>query len=250
MLYDRQRCRYCNAYIPTVWLLFTAILLVAPLANAQTVSDDQLRTLTAFGSGEVRVRPDIAEVRVGVETEATTAAGARSENAARAQKVVAAVKALGITEASIQTSMFQIEPVRRSDKPDQVGEPPIVGYRVMNIVSIRTEKLDAVAKIIDESIKAGANRVEGVNFQLKDEDAPRQAALREAAADARRNAQSLADELKVTLVRIQTIQQGSVGVMPPPMLFREAAIGAAAETPILPGEVTVSASVTAMYVIQ
>lgn len=222
----------------------------AQRASAQIEQEEQLRLLTAVGNSKVRVRPDLAEVRLGVETEAPTASEARQENALRAARVVDALKALGIPEQAIETSIFQIVPVRRFEEPQQRGLPPIVGYRVSNIISVRTEKLDLVPQIIDESVGAGANRVDSVNFRLRDEAAPRQTALKQAVANARENARAMAGELKVQLVRVHRVEQGGVGVVPPPILFRGVGAEAAAPTPIFPGEATVSASVTLTYLIR
>jgi len=241
------------------WLFWIASAVLSPAilvlidkgAWAQADRSAQLRLLTAVGSAEVRVSPDLAEVRLGVETEAPTATQAREVNAARANEVVSALKAVGIPEKAIQTSAFQIYPIRRfEDETPRRGEPPIIGYRVTNIVGVRTDKLDLVPGIIDDSVRAGANRVDSVNFILKDDAAPRQKALRMAVADARQNAREMAKELGVTLIRVQSVQQGGVGVTPPPAMFRGLAMEAAAPTPIFPGEVTVSASVTLAYLIQ
>ena len=241
--------RLSSMPLAAVAVVISFILTGVP-AGAQTDPGDQLRLLTAFGESEVRVRPDLAEVRLGVETEAPTAAQARQENAVRAGKVVDAIKALGIPERAIQTSVFQIYPVRRSEDREYRGEPPIVGYKVVNVVSVRTEQFDLVPKIIDNSVGAGANRVDSVSFLLQDEAAARQSALQQAVANARANALAMAKALDVELVTVQTVQQGGVGVVRPPMLFRAQAAEAAAPTPVFPGEVTVNASVTLSYLIR
>lgn len=106
-------------------------------------------------------------------------------------------------------------------------------------------------QIIDQSVKAGANRVDDVNFLLRDTAAPRQTALRQAVANARQNAETMARELGVRLVRVHSVQQGEAGIVPPPMFMRSAVGEAsAAATPILPGEVTVNGSATLTYVIE
>jgi len=245
-----RRGKLSPVVLLAIGAVFGFVFLGGGPAGAQADRGNQLRLLTAFGESEVRVRPDLVEVRLGVETEAITAAQARQENAARAGKVVDAIKALGIPDGAIQTSVFQIYPVRRFEDRESRGEPPIVGYRVVNIVSVRTEKFDLVPRIIDDSVERGANRVESVSFVLEDEAAARQAALQQAVANACANARTIAKALSVVLVRVQTVQQGGVGVVRPPMLFRAAGGEGAAPTPILPGEVTVNASVTVSYVIK
>lgn len=231
-------------------LVITAMFLVAvsPQLFAQDNRAVQARLLTAFGTGEVRATPDMAEVQLGVVTEAPNATDARQQNASRAEKVISAISALGIPENAIRTSIFQLEAVRRFEdqNQNQRGEPPIVGYRVTNEVNVRTPKFDLVPRIIDDAIKAGANRVDYVSFILSNEASARQSALREAGADARANAQAMAKGLGVTLGQVQSVQQGGAVVpQPGPVMFRAAE--AAVSTPILPGEVTVNATVTVTY---
>ena len=227
-----------------------AILALSGQAAAQASQGTQPPLLTAVGDGEVRVAPDLAMVQLGVDTEAKTAAEAREQNATLVGKIIQAIKALGIPENQIRTSMFQIQPVRRWDQPNQQGMPPIVGYTVSNIITVRTETFDLVPRIIDDSVGAGANRVDSVSFVLRDDKTQRQTALKQAVANARANAQTMAGELKVKLVSVYSVQQGGVGVMPPSIYYRGASEAAPAPTPILPGEVTVNASVTLSYIIR
>lgn len=224
-------------------------LLVTP-ADAQMMEHPSgLRLLTAMGTAETRVRPDIAEVRLGVETEAPTATEAREENATRASRIVEAIRQLAIPESDITTAVFQIDPVRRFTDGEQRGEPPIVGYRVVNIISVRTTNFDLVSRIIDSGVRAGANRVDGVSFSVRNDTVPREAALRQAVANARRSAETMAKELGVRLSRVQSVQEGGVGIIPPQPLFR-GAVQEAVATPIFPGQLTVNASVTITYVIE
>ncbi|MHB0914007.1 MAG: SIMPL domain-containing protein [Armatimonadota bacterium] len=230
-----------------VSLAIFALLSSRP-CSAQT---SELQLLTAVGEAEVRVSPDLAEVSLGVEAEAATAEAAREQAAVTATRIIDAIKRLGIPESAIRTSTFQIFPIRRFPSPDQqTGEPPVVGYQVTNIVSVRTENLAMVSRIIDRGVQAGANRVEGVNFMLRDESAAQTEALSRAIANARANAQTMASSLGVELVRVQTVQQGGLGIVTPSPIFRGAALEAATRTPIFPGEVTVSAVVTLTYVIR
>ncbi len=235
----------------TLLLVVSAVLLAASYGFAQAQNSAQPSTLTAVGNGEVRVRPDLAVVRLGMQTEAKTAGQAREQNAAIVTKVINALKALGIPERQIETSSFQIYPIRRfEDDQKPQGEPPIVGYSVVNIISTRTEDLNLVPRIIDTAVGAGANTVESVDFRLKDDRSARQNALKQAVDDAAANAKTMAEALKVRMVKVYQVQQGGVGVVPPPYPVRSMALDAGAPTPIFPGEVTVSASITLTYLIQ
>jgi uncharacterized protein YggE len=234
--------------------IFFACLMLIPkhsaLAQTDMMQMMRQRLLTTSGTAEVRVPPDQLEVRLGVEIDAATASAARQQNAARAARVISALKSLGIPESSITTSVFTIDPVRRFDTSGQQGVPPIVGYDVTNIITVRTSQLDLAPSIIDEGVRAGANRVDAVVFGLKDDAAARQTALRQAVANAQNNARTLAASLGLTLVQVQNVQAGGTGVVPPPVTFRAEALSAGASTPIMPGTVTVNATATVTYLIK
>jgi len=242
-------------HVSTLFRFILGVLLIACMVSIQPVcaQSDTSKTpfLTAMGDSVINVVPDTAEVRIGIVTEAKTATEARNQNAERAQKVVQGMKALGIPDTAIQTSNFSINPVRRfpTNQPQQ-GEPPIVAYDVNNTISVRTEKFDLVPKIIDQSVASGANSVDGVNFTLKNDQDVRLRALGEASEEARRNAQAMASALGVKLLKLQSVQQGGSGVSPLSVMYRSMAAAEGAPTPIFPGQVSVSASVTVVYTIQ
>ena len=238
-------------YFTSALLIAAAIVLIGICsggASAQVQQQGKLRLLTAFGDANVSIVPDQAEVRIGVETEAPTATQSRQENADRAQKLTAVLKSIGIPDNDIRTITYQINPVRRYDEKVQ-GLPPIVGYQVQNIISVRTSKMDLVPSILDKSVGDGANRVDGINFIVKDDTTAKQEVLRKAVAAARSNAQQMAAELGVKLDKVYSIQQGGVGSNPSPV-FISGKMSAEASTPVFPGETTLNASATIVYIIK
>ena len=238
-----------NYFVFLMSLLLTSCLVVPRPVCAQ--EDQALRLLTAVGNSELNAAPDVAEIRIGVETEAETATEARRQNAERAERVIQAIRAIGIPQGDIRTSNFSVSPVRRYPTNEvQRDEPPIVGYNVANIVIVRTGNFDIVSRIIDESIAAGANRVDSVTFTLRNDQDARTRALKEASEEARRNAEAMASALGVRIVRLQNVQQGGAGVTPQPIFLRSALAAESAPTPIFPREVSITASVTVSYVIQ
>ena len=76
-----------------------ALALVIPTGTAS--AEEAVPTLTMNGVGSAQIAPDMAEVTLGVVTEAKDAAKAHAENAAQASRVRDAVKALGIAERDI-----------------------------------------------------------------------------------------------------------------------------------------------------
>lgn len=235
----------------TLMLALTAALALP--AAAQRAEGDKLPPLlTVTGTSEARATPDEATVRLGVTRQASSAQAAQEEVNTTAQAILTAVTRLGIKAEQIRTSQLTLFPVYAQQKPGSNEEPRIVAYRASNVVSIRLEKLTLAGPVIDAGLKAGANQLEGIQFQLRNDRPAREEALREAVAEARSKAKVIADALGVKLVAVYDVQESGVGVQPLPIFRGEAAMFArdAAATPVSPGQITVTATVTVRYRIQ
>ena len=150
---------------PTRWSYALGCLLVTVLlqpVGAGAQEKPQRRTISVNGHSELSVAPDLANISVAVETTATGAAEAVAANAQRSSKVAAALKAEIGTNDKITTTGYTLEPRYESGKHGET-EPRITGYIARNAVQIETHKLDAVGKMIDSAISAGANRVNSLN---------------------------------------------------------------------------------------
>jgi uncharacterized protein YggE len=125
------------------------------------------------------------------------------------------------------------------------GEPTIDGYVASNVVQVQLDDLGRIGAAIDAATQAGANNVQGIQFTLRDQDAVRAQALREAAQRARAEADVLAAALGLKVVRVLTAEENSPRVMPVRMFSRAAAAtSAAAPTPVEAGTLDVTADVT------
>lgn len=231
-------------------------LMAAPLA-AQTAARqeddmDVVPVLSVAGSGEARVTPDVANVRLGVLAQAETARAAQDQVSRTAAAILEAVRKQGIGQEQIQTSELNLSPVYSQGRPEgEFQEPRIVGYQASNVVSIRLTDLAKVGPVVDAGLAGGANRLDGVYFGLEDEGPARAAALTAAVGEARTKAEALARALKVRLVELLEVTEGGVAVYPP--TFQKAGrMGMAmeasmADTPVSSGQVSVDASVTLRY---
>jgi uncharacterized protein YggE len=170
-----------------------------------------------------------------------------------ANAILDAIRKLGVKAEDIQTSELNLNPVYANVPQDRGGEPRISGYQATNVVSVRLEKLDLVGPVVDAGLAAGANRLDGVVFGLKNDEAARATALTRAAEAARIKAETLARALRVRLVEIIEVVEGGVSVFTPMYksgnrMAMEASM--AADTPVSAGQVGVDASVTLRYRIE
>ena len=223
-----------------------ALALVIPTGTAS--AEEAVPTLTMNGVGSAQIAPDMAEVTLGVVTEAKDAARAHADNAAQAARVQNAVKALGIAERDIQTTRYDFSPVY--DVRDN-GRSVTTGYTVTNAVVVRVRDLNNVGKVIDAALANGANRVDSLEFSASDTNEAKNTALADAARDARSKADAVARALGVRVVRVLTVHADAQSYTPRnfmPMMMAKEAYDAG--TPISAGELSVKASVNVTYVIE
>ncbi|MDI6871999.1 MAG: SIMPL domain-containing protein [Bacillota bacterium] len=205
--------------------------------------------LSVTGEGEVALQPDVAYVTLGVETQAKRALEAQQENARLITSVIQRLAALGVPQERVRSSGFHVYPVRVYDKNSGVDR--LVGYRVSHRITVTLTELDKVGPVIDGAVAAGANNVDDVRFFVEDLGRVKLEALRRAAGEARAKAEVMAQALGATLGRVVAVSD-ETAMGPSSFLAREAfskgdLAGAAAPTPILPGELTVRARVTVRF---
>jgi uncharacterized protein YggE len=210
---------------------------------------EPVSSLTVSGDGEARVRPDEATVRLGVLAQGKTARDAQEQVSRTANAILDAVRKLGVPAEQIQTQDLNLNPMYAQNPQGEQREPQIVGYQANNVVAIRLTKLEQAGPVIDAGLAAGANRLDGVEFGLRDDRAARGEALTAAVGEAQGKAQALAKALNVRLVRILEVAEGGVQVMPQPLFKGRMAMEAMAvsDTPVSAGQVGVNASVTVRW---
>lgn len=228
-----------------------ALVITAPLGAQE--HEPRERSITVNATGTVQVKPDEATVLLAVETVAATAQDAAARNAEKMERVIAAVRALGIPAADVRTVSYDLTPVYQTDEPrreprmpQESDEPRITGYRAANMVEVTMGDVALPGRIIDAGLAAGANRVAGLSFGVKDQTAARQEALARAVMQARAEATAVAAAAGETLGQVLHV---TVGDHFQPVRYRMAAMdeAAGAPTPIAPGELTVSAMVSVVF---
>lgn len=217
-----------------------------------STSQENGHTIEVSGAGELKVSPDTVKILLGVITESTSTIEASSKNAEILNAILKSLESLEVGKESIQTTSYNIYPIYQYSK-DGIIPPVIVGYTVTHSLQIVIQgtnmtQLGAKAgKILDESVAAGANQVNGIQFTVSDQTLKqlRNQALQEAVNDAAAKANLIAASLGVKITGVQTVSE-SVSV-PSPIYYSEVKGGA--DTNIIPGQVSVSASVHITYII-
>jgi uncharacterized protein YggE len=184
-------------------------------------------------------KPDRAVIEIGVTTQAPTAQAAGAQNAKQLNDVMAELRRILPAGTQIQTAGYSLSP-NYSGGPNRA--PQIAGYTASNIVRVTIDDLDTVSKAIDTATRSGANNINSLQFTVKDEQALRADALRQATLRARANAEAMAAALGTRIARVVEVEEG--GAHPIQPLVRAMASPAMTSTPIEAGTVDVRVTVT------
>jgi uncharacterized protein YggE len=211
---------------------------------ASTFAPSEQRGIAVSGTGRVASRPDTAVIEVGGEARAARLADATAEVDRTMRAVLVAVKALGVRDADVRTTSYAVEPVA---EPRQAGDSSarIIGYRVTNIVQVRTRDVDGVGGLVDAAVRAGANVVRGVHFTIDDRSRVEAQARVLAMQDAAAKARELAAAADVRLGRLLAVTESP---SPRPAVARMSLATAAG--PIEPGQLETTISLDARYAIE
>ena len=219
-------------------LALAVIPMAAGMAQAQAVPV-QVPVMTGTrldvsATGEVTRVPDIAIISAGVQTLQPTATAAIEENAARMERVRAALKRAGIEDRDIQTSSINLNPEYQYD---QNRPPRLTGYRATNTVNVKFRDLKRTGAILDALVAQGANQINGPSLTIDKPEAALDEARTKAIANGRARADLYASALGMRVVRLISVSEGGGYNVPPPMpmMAQMAERGAAADSKIDPG---------------
>jgi uncharacterized protein YggE len=130
---------------------------LAPLPAQVACSD--ARSVQVSGAAVINVTPDRALLQLGVESNGVTPDATQNANFQEIQKVIAAVRALGVDAKDIATDYYIVYPVYQDYSSLQIK-----GYRIDNTVSITLRDISLVDDVIIAALKAGSNEVQDVQF--------------------------------------------------------------------------------------
>jgi uncharacterized protein len=228
--------------------LSALLCLVASAAMAQD-RPPPVPSIVVSGHGQIQAAPDLATVRVGIQSRASTAAEAQRTANETMQRLLQRTMALGVERKDIQTTQLSLYPTQEH-QPGRPNEFRWI-YIASNVVSVRLTNFELIGRVVDAAIESGANNIQGVDFSLQNDREAQAEALRQAVASARSRAEAIASALGVALGEPLEVQEGGAAMIPPPMpMMRGMAMEAGAGTPVEPGELTIRATVSIRFAIR
>ncbi len=216
-----------------------SILLAAPSASSASSTFDP--GVITSGDGLVSKKPDLALISVGVESRESTATAAQQDLAAKAGKLIARAKALGIADKDINTSGYFVG-------PNYVSSNTIDGYRAFEQLRLKWHDVDTVGKTLDALVQDGGGTQISVGFTLADSKAAQAEARSLAIGDARSRAQAMAGAAGVKLGKVLRVSDLSVtGYRSPNYDLGAASAPASTQVPV--GQLDVQVSVEVDFAI-
>ncbi len=228
-------------------MVLAAALLAAAVPAASQVSEAPIAgtRLDLVATGEVNRVPDIVRISAGVVTQSPTASAAIAENATRMSAVRSALRRAGVAERDIQTSSINLQPTYRYAE----NQPPqLTGYQATNEVMIRFRDISDTGRILDALVAQGANQINGPNLGIDRPETALDEARTLALANARTRATLYARSLGMQVKRIISVSEtGNIGIPQPRVqMMRDSAANQPA-TEIVPGEQTLSITLTVSF---
>lgn len=215
---------------------------------AGSEENDDRNILVVSGNGRVSLKPDIAHINAGVETLMKDAREAQEENAKVMNRIIAALKTMGIQDKDIQTANYSVNV--EYDFSD--NQRRLLGYRVSNNVRIAFRQINRVGEVLTKLAEAGANQFYGVSFGVEDNKDAYLEALKKAIDEAKAEAKVMAEQAGVRLGKPVAIHEGSApqGIQFGKQMDMIRMEAADAQVPIMGGELEVQADVTIIYEIE
>ena len=167
--------------------------------TGQVTISNQQDGIWVTGEGKVTVKPDIANISLGVSSQQASVADSMTKTKDAMSKVLAALKADKIDDKDIQTQQYNINPTYSYDR--QTSSQAISGYQVINIVNVKLRDISKVTTVIGDVTAAGGDLIEinSVTFLVADPTPYYKDTRQKAITDADHKAQKLASLYGVTL---------------------------------------------------
>jgi uncharacterized protein YggE len=246
-----------------ILIAFVAIISIKEIKTIAYVGGNpqQTNTITVSGSGDAVGKPDIATFSFTVTENALTVPEAQSKATTKANAALKAVRDAGVADKDIKTISYNINPhydyqngVCTSGGSCRPGKSVLTGYDVSQGTQVKVHDLEKAGAIFSSIGSLNVQNIGDLQFSVDKPEAIEAEARGKAIDDAKTQANALAKQLGVSLVRIVSFNESG---QPSPMYYamgKSAAMDSAqsaAPSPEVPaGEHKVTSNVTITYEIR
>jgi uncharacterized protein YggE len=191
----------------TIAVIITAILIVGGFVMYNTGA-----TVSAQGSGSVKVVPDLVSVNINVETRNSTAELANEQNKQISDQLLVELVKIGFDLNDLKFVNINSYPEYEYSVGSYYPESRVKGFVVSQQLVVKTSETSKVPKIVDAAINSGA-LVSYINFEISDakQKELKAEAMTEASKDARMKAEAIASGQGKSLGRLVSLQNLDYG---------------------------------------
>jgi uncharacterized protein YggE len=172
-------------------LLLVAVFTLVAWSDDRAIPEER-RLITVTGDADVRVVPDQVILTLGVETWDKNLNVAKEQNDEIVGRVLALASETGIDLDHVQTDYVSIEPRYRDGYYD---ERDFIGFFVRKTIVITLRDISKFESLLANTLDAGANYVQGIEFRTSELRQHRDEARALAVRAAEEKAIAMASEL-------------------------------------------------------
>ncbi|RAY11950.1 SIMPL domain-containing protein [Actinomadura craniellae] len=194
--------------------------------------------VATFGAATVAVEPDFARVKFGL----ASIGEAPAEAFQAAQQIITGVRAVlrahAIPDAGVSPSRLKLATHYVYSRVDD--ERRKAGYKCEADFEVETEAIGSLQRLLIEIVDAGAERIDGIDFDVRSKPALRSRARRDAVTAARAKAELYAEAAGVELGKVLHIED-----VDPERLktYSHSGVSGGVEEDFAPGQIVVTAAV-------
>src|SRR5690606_13260573 len=226
-------------------VILTVMMTIVAVQAQDKVIQPQI---SVSGEGKIKVVPDEAVISIAVETKGEESAKVKKENDVVVDKVLKYLKSTKINPKDIKTERVSLYPSYDYNKKKNY-------YMATQTISITLRDLSTYDVLMDELVKAGVNRVNGVTFQSSEIEKLKPEARVMAVADAKKKAEDFANALGQKVGKAIVITDNSSPIYNPPyyranvMMMEAKADGGSGET-LSVGEIEINTFVNITFALE
>lgn len=222
-----------------ILILFTALSTLG--LQAQQINNIT-PAVTVNGEGIVKVIPDEVLIKSRIEHDGDNPQEVKKQNDAVVDAVIKYLKSEGVPEKNIQTDYVNLN--KNYNYNDKT-----YSYVANQAISIKLDNLKNYEKIMSGLLKAGLNRIDGVQFKSSQMEKYMTEARKKAVLDAKSKASEYASSLDQSIGKAISISEVQTSNFPPMYRMNEmkASSDSMEQETIAPGEMEISAKVTVAF---
>jgi uncharacterized protein YggE len=226
-------------------LAFLITFLFFGLASKTALADPPVRKVTVVGTAIIKIVPDEMKWTVQVSINDATLAKAKDRHDASLDGALKFIKGLGDVVKDLQTGGIRIDKnMYPGDNPDARRNP----FTCSTQFTFTLTDFDKYGAIADGLSKFDGIQIQQVDYASSKEEETKREALKKALLNARDKANDLAVTAGCYIDKPLEILEGTPDNGPRPMMMMARMAPGAPGTPAaVPGQLEISASVTATY---